>query len=92
MEVYPFNSWDWVILYFFNHFIFNEIDNNDTNIIQYFIMHGLGLCIKLNRFVVNMLYSCSFSNNKPVPIAINKKNYSISLNEYTTAFDWGDEN
>ena len=56
MEVYPFNSWDWVILYFFNHFIFNEIDNNDTNIIQYFIMHGLGLCIKLDRIVAHMFY------------------------------------
>ena len=81
-----------MILKIFLSVIFDENDCNDTNIIQYFIMHGLGLCIKLNRFVVNMLYSCSFSNNKPVPIAINKKNYSISLNEYTTAFDWGDEN
>ena len=32
-------------------FIYNENDNYDTNIIQYFIMHGLGLCIKVNSYV-----------------------------------------
>ena len=32
-------------------FIFNENYSNDTKILQYFIMHGLGLCIRLNIFV-----------------------------------------
>ena len=36
--------------------IFDENDSNYTNIIQYFIMHGLGLCIKLNSFVAHMFY------------------------------------
>ena len=31
--------------------IFDENDSNDTKLIQYFIMHRLGLCIKLNNFV-----------------------------------------
>ena len=37
-------------------FIFDENDSNDTNIVHYFIMNGLGLCIKLNNFVAHMLY------------------------------------
>ena len=32
-------------------FIFDQDDSCDTAIIQYYIMHGLGLCIKLNSFV-----------------------------------------
>ena len=36
--------------------IFNKDDSNDTKIIQYFILHGLGLCIKLNGFVVHIFY------------------------------------
>ena len=38
-------------------FFFDENDINYTNIIQYFIMHRLGLCIKLNGSVANMLYA-----------------------------------
>ena len=51
--------------------IFDENDSNDTNIIQYFIMYGLGLCIKLDSFVAHMFYEWLFSHNTAVPIAIN---------------------
>ena len=51
--------------------IFDENENIDTNIIQYFIMHGLGLCIKLDSFVAHMFYEWLFSHNTAVPIAIN---------------------
>ena len=38
--------------------IFNENDSNyRKQIIQYFIMRGLGLCIKLNTFVAHLLYA-----------------------------------
>ena len=37
--------------------IFNENDSNATKIIQYFIMHGLGLCIKVDSYVGHMLCS-----------------------------------
>ena len=40
-----------------------ENDSNDTNIIQYFSMHGLLLFIKLNSFVSHMLYEWSFSHD-----------------------------
>ena len=36
--------------------IFDENDSKDTKIIQYFIMHGLGLCIKLDNFGAHMFY------------------------------------
>ena len=36
--------------------IFDEDDSHDTNIIQYFIIHGLGLCIKLNNVSSHMFY------------------------------------
>ena len=32
-------------------------ESNDTNIIPYFIMHGLVLCIKLNNFVSHKVYA-----------------------------------
>ena len=55
-------------------------------------MHGLGLCIKLSSFVSYMFYAGSLSNNKSVLIAINQNKYDISLNTYTTVFDWGADN
>ena len=55
-------------------FILDENDSNNTNIIQYFIIHGQVLCIKLNSFVAHMFYVWSFSHNTEVPIIINKKN------------------
>ena len=38
-------------------FIFDENYSNDTKIVQYFIMHGLGLFTKLNSFLAHMLYA-----------------------------------
>ena len=61
-------------------FIFDENDSNDTNITQYFIMHGLGSWIKLNIFVAHMLYLWSFSHNKVVPIDIKHNIYGLYLN------------
>ena len=69
--------------------IFNPNDRNDANIIQCFIINGLGLYIKLNIFVENMLYACSFSDNISVSIPIKQNKYYISLNAYTTVISWG---
>ena len=30
-------------------------DNDDTKMIQYFIMHGLGLCTKVDSYVTHIL-------------------------------------
>ena len=57
--------------------IFDENESNDTNIIQYCILHGLGLCIKLNSFVAHIFYVWSFSHNKEVPIDINQNKKKI---------------
>ena len=58
MEMNSLKKWDWAILQpvFINFFIY-ENESNDTNIIQYFIMNGMGLCIKLNSFVAHMFYA-----------------------------------
>ena len=37
-------------------FMYDEKDSVDTEIIKYFIMHGLGLCIKVNSYVTHILY------------------------------------
>ena len=34
-------NWGWVISQNFYQFVYDEKDRVDTNIIQYFIMHGL---------------------------------------------------
>ena len=54
----------------FYQFIYDETDSVDTDIMQYFIMNGLGLCIKVNSYVAHMLYAWSFSNNTSVTIDI----------------------
>ena len=41
----------------------NERENFYTDIIQYFINHGLLLCIKVDRYVAYMFYAWSFSHN-----------------------------
>ena len=74
---------------FVYQFICNENDSYDTNIIQYFIMHGLVLCIKVDNYVAHMLYTWSFSHNTAVTIAINNKNYFLPLSKNTTVFDYG---
>ena len=45
-------------------FIYNIDDNNDTKILQYFIIHGLGLCIKVEKYVAQIFYALSFSHGK----------------------------
>ena len=34
----------------------DENDSVDTELIQYFILYGLGLCIKANIYVAHMFY------------------------------------
>ena len=60
-------------------FVYNENYNDDTKIIQYFIMHVLGLLVKLDSYVVHMLYAWSFSNNTEFPIAIKRTNIFFPL-------------
>ena len=73
-------------------FIYDEKDKNDTQVAQYFIMHGLGLCIKLDSYVAHMFYAWQLSHNTAVPIAKNKNKYFLSLNTNSTVFAWGDGN
>ena len=73
-------------------FIYDENYSVDKNIIQYFNMHGLGLCIKVDSYVEHMFNAWSFSNNTAVSIAINKNKYLLSLNTNTTVFSWGGVN
>ena len=73
-------------------FIYDENDSNDTNIIQYCIMHGLRLWIKLNSFLAHIFYEWLLSNNTAVTIYIKQNKYFISLNTYTTVIDQGDRN
>ena len=51
-------------------FIYKEKDSVDTDIIQYFIMYVLGLCIKVNSYVAHIFYAWSFSHNTTVKVSI----------------------
>ena len=70
-------------------FICDDKDKNDTHITKYFVMHGFGLCIKVDSYVDHMFYSWSFSHNTVIPTAIKKNKYFLSLNKNTTIFSWG---
>ena len=63
-------------------------DSDVTQITKYFIIHVLGLCIKVYSYVAHMFNAWSFSNNKAVKIAIKKKKYLLYLNINTTIFAW----
>ena len=73
-------------------FISDENDDDNTYIIKHFIMHGLGLCIKVDSYVAHMLYACSFIHIKGVPIAIKNNKGFVSLDTYTTMFAWRYDN
>ena len=73
-------------------FIYDENDSDDTQITQYFIMNGLGLCIKVDSYVDYMFYAWSFSHNTAVPIYKKKNKQLLSLNKNTTVFACGDGN
>ena len=70
----------------FYQFVFDQDESNNTNIIQYFVMNRLGLFVKLNRYVSQMLYAWSFSHDTEVPIAVNQKICYHYLNAYSTGF------
>ena len=38
-------------------FIYNGKYSVETKIIQYFVMHGLGLCIKVDSYASHMFYA-----------------------------------
>ena len=44
--------------------------NKNEDIIQYFIMHWLEICIKVDSYVAHTFYACSSSHNTKVNIAI----------------------
>ena len=73
-------------------FIYDLNDIDDTKIIQYFIMNGLVLCIKIDSYVAHVFYACSFSHITTVPIAMKKNKCFISFNTNTAVFAWIDGN
>ena len=71
---------------------FYKHDSNDTKIIRFFVVHGLGLCMKLNGFVSHTFYAWSCSNNTEVPIYVKHNEYYLYLHTNTTMFAWGGVN
>ena len=57
----------------------NKEGSDGTQILQFF-MSGLGLCIKLNSCADHMFYTCSFSHNTALPIAMKQNKYCLDLN------------
>ena len=52
-----------------HQFIYDEKDKYDTQITQYFVLHGFRLCIKIDSYVAHMFYAFLFSHIKAVPIS-----------------------
>ena len=51
---------------FVYRFNFYYYCSNGTKIIQYFVMHRLGLCIKLNNYFAHIFYELSHSTAVPI--------------------------
>ena len=71
---------------------YDENYSYDTKIKQYFIMHGLGLCIKVDINVAHVFYARTFSHNTSVSIDTKKKKYFLSLNTNAIVFSRGADN
>ena len=67
----------------FYQFIYDEKESIPTEIIQYFIMHGFGLCIKVDSNIAHIFYVWSFIHNIAVAITIKENKYVFSLNSHT---------
>ena len=67
-------------------YIYDEKESNETQIIKYFILCRLGLCIKLNTFLSHMFYEWQFSHSIEIPIDIKQNTYFISFDTYTAVF------
>ena len=55
-----------------------------TQIIKYFLMLELGICIKLESCVEHIFYAWLFSHNTAMPVLFKKDKYYISLNKCNT--------
>ena len=55
-------------------------------------MHVLGICIELNSYVADMLYTWSLNQNTVVPIYMKQNKYFLSLGTYNTVLSQGDIN
>ena len=73
-------------------FIYDEKYSVGIEVIQYFIMHGLVLCIKVDIYVEHMFYTWLFSHNTAVTISIKNNKYFLSLNTNNNLFAWGARN
>ena len=73
-------------------FIYNENENDETKIIQYFIQHELGLCIEVYSYMAHIFHAWSLIYNTEVSISIKKTKYFILLNACTTIFFGGSDN
>ena len=49
-------------------YILDKDYSNNAKFLQYFVMHGLILYIRLNSYVEHVFYEWSFSHNTAVPI------------------------
>ena len=58
-----------------HQFIYDENNNDEMKTMQYFLMHGLVLFIKVYSYVDHMFYVQSFSNNTEVTIDIKRNKY-----------------
>ena len=75
-------------------FIYDENENYFTKIIQYFIMHRIGLWIKVDSYVAYMFYLWSFIHNTSFPIAIKKLKeiYFLEYKHFCISWEAGNYN
>ena len=63
------------------------IDN--TQDLQYFSMHSVGIFIKLNSYISHMFYAFPFHHNTVILILLEVNKYYLDLYTQTTVFLFG---
>ena len=71
---------------------FYDVDSQNTHIPHCFVMHVLGICIKLNSYVADMFYTWSLSHKTALPIYMRQNKYFLSFGTYNTSLSQGSIN
>ena len=77
---------------FVYQFTFDKEDRKYIQVIQYFLIYGLGIWIKLDSCAEHMFNFFLLIHNIKIPIVLKGNKYDLPLNTFTTVFPQGDGN
>ena len=72
-----------------HQFVGFERWRQNSEVYQYFVFPGLGLCIRFESFVAHMFYGWTFAHNTAAAWMSDNGRYYLSIDEACHVFAWG---